>query len=224
MGLERLVRVLQNKQSNYDTDIFSGTIDTDCKITGKTYSGSDTEKKDIAFRVIADHIRAICFTIADGQFPSNTGAGYVIRRILRRAVRYYYSYLDQKEPLLFQLVPVIAKQFENVFPELRNNRLSWKKLSRKKKKLFCEHWIRELRFSMNILKTESHRNQNQCLQSEKRISGAFAFKLNDTYGFPIDLTSLMAREIGWTVDEKDFEIELQKQKDRSRCGRSTGYG
>ena len=119
MGLERLVRVLQNKQSNYDTDIFSGTIALIAKITGKTYTDSDTEKKDIAFRVIADHIRAICFTIADGQLPANTGAGYVIRRILRRAVRYYYSYLDQKEPLLYQLVPHLADQFEKVFPELQ---------------------------------------------------------------------------------------------------------
>ena len=118
MGLERLVRVLQNKQSNYDTDIFSGSIATVAKITGKIYSNTDTEKKDIAFRVIADHIRAISFTIADGQLPSNTGAGYVIRRILRRAVRYYYSYLDYKEPLLYQLVPLLANQFENVFPEL----------------------------------------------------------------------------------------------------------
>ncbi len=102
--LERLVRVLQNKQSNYDTDIFSGTIEMVAKLTGENYSGTETGKKDIAFRVIADHIRAICFTIGDGQLPSNTGAGYVDRRILRRAVRYYYSYLNKKEPLLYQLV------------------------------------------------------------------------------------------------------------------------
>jgi alanyl-tRNA synthetase len=117
MGLERLVRVLQGKQSNYDTDLFSGTIREIEKIAGKTYEGTDS-KRDIAFRVLADHIRAIGFTIADGQLPSNTGAGYVIRRILRRAVRYYYSYLDYKQPLLFQLMPVLAKQFEHVFPEL----------------------------------------------------------------------------------------------------------
>jgi alanyl-tRNA synthetase len=117
MGFERLVRVIQNKTSNYDTDVFSGTITAIEKITGKKYDYSDS-KEAIAFRVIADHIRAISFTIADGQLPSNTGAGYVIRRILRRAVRYYYSYLDCKQPLLHQLLPVIAKQFENVFPEL----------------------------------------------------------------------------------------------------------
>ena len=117
MGFERLVRVIQDKQSNYDTDVFTGTIAAIEKITGKKYDYSDS-KEAIAFRVLADHIRAIAFTIADGQLPSNTGAGYVIRRILRRAVRYYYSYLDYKQPLLFQLMPVLAKQFENVFPEL----------------------------------------------------------------------------------------------------------
>ncbi|HZG24384.1 MAG TPA: alanine--tRNA ligase, partial [Chitinophagaceae bacterium] len=117
MGLERLVRVLQQKPSNYDTDLFSGTIGATEKITGKSYFAFST-KPDIAFRVIADHIRAIAFTIADGQLPSNTGAGYVIRRILRRAVRYYYSYLDYKQPLLYHLIPVLAEQFKNVFPEL----------------------------------------------------------------------------------------------------------
>ena len=118
MGFERLVRVIQGKSSNYDTDVFTGTIAAIEKITGKKYKDSDT-KADIAFRVLADHIRAISFTIADGQLPSNTGAGYVIRRILRRAVRYYYSYLNYKQPLLHQLIPVIAKQFESVFPELK---------------------------------------------------------------------------------------------------------
>src|SRR5215216_1867873 len=121
MGFERLVRVLQGKTSNYDTDIFTGTIAKVEEITSKKYSLSDS-KQDIAFRVLADHIRAISFTIADGQLPSNTGAGYVIRRILRRAVRYYYSYLDYQQPLLFQLVPMLAKQFENVFPELEKQK------------------------------------------------------------------------------------------------------
>lgn len=121
MGFERLVRVLQNKKSNYDTDVFTGTIAEIEKITEKTYGYSDT-KQDVSFRVISDHIRAISFTIADGQLPSNTGAGYVIRRILRRAVRYYYSYLDYKQPLLFQLVDIISKQFENVFPELNQQK------------------------------------------------------------------------------------------------------
>src|SRR5690606_3042327 len=117
MGLERLVRVLQGKQSNYDTDLFTGTISATEEITGRRYDYSDS-KEAVAFRVIADHIRAIAFTIADGQLPSNTGAGYVIRRILRRAVRYYYSYLDYKQPMLHRLVPVLARQFEDVFPGL----------------------------------------------------------------------------------------------------------
>ncbi|MDB5211841.1 MAG: alanyl-tRNA synthetase, partial [Sediminibacterium sp.] len=117
MGFERLVRVIQGKQSNYDTDVFTGTIAATEKITGKKYDYSDS-KEAIAFRVLADHIRAIAFTIADGQLPANNGAGYVIRRILRRAVRYYYSNLNYKQPLLFQLMPLLAKQFENVFPEL----------------------------------------------------------------------------------------------------------
>ncbi|MEP6684559.1 MAG: alanine--tRNA ligase, partial [Parafilimonas sp.] len=121
MGFERLVRVLQNKKSNYDTDVFTGTITSIENIVNKKYDYSDS-KEAVAFRVLSDHIRAISFTIADGQLPSNTGAGYVIRRILRRAVRYYYSYLDYKQPLLFQLIDIIAKQFEDVFPELNQQK------------------------------------------------------------------------------------------------------
>jgi alanyl-tRNA synthetase len=213
MGLERLVRLLQHKNSNYDTDIFSGTIETVAKITGKTYSGSDG-KKDVAFRVIADHIRAICFTIGDGQLPSNTGAGYVIRRILRRAVRYYYSYLECKEPLLFRLVPVIAKQFQKVFPELFKQQAFVEKVIHEEEEAFLRTLDKGIRIFNDYIEKES--NQKSTSNIQKRISGEFAFKLNDTFGFPIDLTSLMAREIGWTVNEKDFEIELQKQKSRSR--------
>ena len=135
MGFERLVRVLQGKTSNYDTDIFTGTIAKVAEITGKKYSFGD-EKKDIAFRVLADHLRAISFTIADGQLPSNTGAGYVIRRILRRAVRYYYSYLNYQQPLLFQLVPVLARQFENVFPELYQQEQFVSKVIREEEQAF----------------------------------------------------------------------------------------
>ena len=135
MGFERLVRVIQNKKSNYDTDVFTGTIAATENITGKKYDYSDS-KEAVAFRVIADHIRAISFTIADGQFPSNTGAGYVVRRILRRAVRYYFSYLDFKQPLLFQLLPVIGNQFENVFPELEKQIDFVSKVEKKKKMLF----------------------------------------------------------------------------------------
>jgi alanyl-tRNA synthetase len=217
MGLERLVRVLQNKQSNYDTDIFSGTIAMVAKITGMIYSGSDTEKKDIAFRVVADHIRAICFTIGDGQLPSNIGAGYVIRRILRRAVRYYYSYLDRKEPLLYFLVPVIATQFQKVFPELEGQRDFVEKVVHEEEEAFLRTLDKGIRIFNEYIENGAAQKSESSFHSEKRISGAFAFKLNDTYGFPVDLTSLMAREIGWTVDEMEFEKELQKQKDRSRA-------
>jgi len=216
MGLERLVRVLQHKQSNYDTDIFSGTISLIAKITDKKYTASDTEKRDIAFRVIADHIRAICFTIADGQLPANTGAGYVIRRILRRAVRYYYSYLDQKEPLLFQLVAHLAVQFEKVFPELQQQQSFIERVVREEEEAFLRTLDKGIKIFNEYIAKGTGENSSDS-QKEKRISGAFAFKLNDTYGFPVDLTSLMAREIGWSVDEKDFDTELQKQKDRSRA-------
>lgn len=216
MGLERLVRFIQQKQSNYDTDIFSGTISLIAKITGKNYAASDTEKKDIAFRVIADHIRAICFTIADGQLPANTGAGYVIRRILRRAVRYYYSYLDQKEPLLFQLVTHLAVQFEKVFPELLQQQSFIERVVREEEEAFLRTLDKGIKIFNEYIAKESG-EMSSGVPKEKRISGAFAFKLNDTYGFPVDLTSLMAREIGWSVDENDFDVELQKQKDRSRA-------
>jgi alanyl-tRNA synthetase len=215
MGLERLVRVLQNKQSNYDTDIFSGTIGLVGQITGKQYEGKESDKKDIAFRVIADHIRAICFTIADGQLPSNTGAGYVIRRILRRAVRYYYSYLDQKEPLLYQLVAALAMQFKNVFPELNQQQAFVKRVILEEEEAFLRTLDKGIKIFNEYI--EGGTTGKEPSGPGKLISGAFAFKLNDTFGFPVDLTSLMAREIGWSVDEKEFESELQKQKDRSRA-------
>jgi alanyl-tRNA synthetase len=217
MGLERLVRVLQQKQSNYDTDIFSGTIDAVSKITGKKYTGTESEKKDIAFRVIADHIRAICFTIADGQLPASTGAGYVIRRILRRAVRYYYSYLEHKEPLLFHLVATLADQFQKVFPELKAQQAFIERVIMEEEEAFLRTLDKGIRMFQEYIEKGSAQKSESGWHAQKRISGAFAFKLNDTYGFPIDLTSLMAREIGWTVDEKDFVTELQKQKERSRA-------
>lgn len=205
MGLERLVRVLQNKTSNYDTDIFSGTIEATAAISGKKYDGSDT-KEAVAFRVIADHIRAISFTIADGQLPSNTGAGYVIRRILRRAVRYYYSYLDYKKPLLMQLVPVLAKQFENVFPELHQQLDFVAKVIREEEDAFLRTLEKGLKRIDDIIAA-----------SKGTISGAAAFELYDTYGFPIDLTRLIATEQGLQVDEAGFEAEMKQQKDRSRA-------
>ncbi|MFN8307142.1 MAG: alanine--tRNA ligase [Ferruginibacter sp.] len=204
MGLERLVRVLQGKTSNYDTDIFSGTIEATGKLVSKTYKADDS-KESIAFRVIADHIRAIAFTIADGQLPSNTGAGYVIRRILRRAVRYYYSYLDYKQPLLFQVLPVLAKQFEHVFPELQKQVDFVGKVIKEEEEAF----LRTVANGLSMLE-----------EAKQDISGEEAFKLYDTFGFPLDLTKLVATEKGLTVDEKGFEIEMKKQKDRSRAATS----
>ena len=218
MGFERLVRVLQNKQSNYDTDIFTGTIKAISGITGKKYGGTDNDKADIAFRVISDHIRAICFTIADGQLPANTGAGYVIRRILRRAVRYYYSWLGQQEPLLFQLVKIIAEQFAGVFPELQRQEAFVTRVIHEEEEAF----LRTLDKGLKIF--NEYIEQDQEGKKDKRISGPFAFKLNDTYGFPIDLTSLMARENGWTVDTKGFDAELQQQKNRSRAATQMDTG
>lgn len=206
MGFERLVRVIQQKQSNYDTDIFSGTIEATEKITGKKYINGD-DKQSIAFRVLADHIRAIGFTIADGQLPSNTGAGYVIRRILRRAVRYYYSYLDYKQPLLFQLLPVIAVQFENVFPELQQQQEFVSKVIKEEEEAFLRTLDKGLKKMDSIMATASG----------KTISGADAFELLDTFGFPIDLTRLIASENNLTVDEPGFEAEMKQQKDRSRA-------
>ncbi len=200
MGLERLVRVIQKKTSNYDTDIFTGTIAAIEKICNKKYDYSNSEDA-VAFRVIADHIRAIAFTIADGQLPSNTGAGYVIRRILRRAVRYYYSYLDYKQPLLHKLLPVIAKQFESVFPEMTQQLDFVSKVVKEEEDAF----LRTVDNGLSMLD-----------QANKNISGEEAFKLYDTFGFPLDLTKLVATEKGLTVDEPGFEIEMQKQKTRSR--------
>jgi alanyl-tRNA synthetase len=209
MGLERLVRVLQNKQSNYDTDLFTGTIKEIEKISHKTYTGTDS-KQDIAFRVLSDHIRAIGFTIADGQLPSNTGAGYVIRRILRRAVRYYYSYLDYKQPLLFQLMPVLAKQFEHVFPELEKQIDLVSKVAKEEEDAFLRTLDKGLKKIDEIIsETKS--------QQTTIINGKSAFELYDTYGFPIDLTRLIGTENKLEVDEAAFENEMQQQKSRSRA-------
>ena len=205
MGFERLVRVLQAKQSNYDTDVFSGTIEKIKSIVNLSYEGGDN-KKDIAFRVISDHIRAISFTIADGQLPSNTGAGYVIRRILRRAVRYYYSYLDYKTPLLYQLLPVIANQFELVFPELNEQQSFVAKVIKEEEESFLRTLEKGLKRINDLIDKPG-----------KLISGKDSFELYDTYGFPIDLTRLIAAEKGYEVDEEGFEKEMSEQKNRSRA-------
>lgn len=243
MGLERLVRVLQGKTSNYDTDIFSGTIESTEKITGKKYDRGDS-KEAVAFRVIADHIRAISFTIADGQLPSNTGAGYVIRRILRRAVRYYYSYLDYKQPLLTQLVPVLAKQFENVFPELYKQVDFVSKVVKEEEESFLKTLGRGIVLfnnytneSLSSIRGNVTGGEQEDLsrdistqtkyfekRKEKIVAGEFAFELNDTFGFPIDLTQLMANEIGWSVDMNGYDIALKQQKDRSRSAGTIDAG
>ena len=164
-------------------------------------------KGAIAFRVIADHIRAIGFTIADGQLPSNTGAGYVIRRILRRAVRYYFSYLDYKQPLLCQLMPLLAHQFEQVFPELQKQIDFVSTVVKEEEEAFLRTLDKGLKRIDDIFRSSN----------DKVISGKYAFELYDTYGFPIDLTRLIAAENNLTVDEKEFEAEMQQQKDRSRA-------
>ena len=207
MGFERLVRVLQNKQSNYDTDVFTDTIAATERITGKKYAAGD-DRESVAFRVLADHIRAISFTIADGQLPSNTGAGYVIRRILRRAVRYYYSYLGYKQPLLHQLLPVIAAQFESVFPELKKQEEFVAKVIREEEDAFLRTLDKGLKRLDDIMDAS---------RSSSIINGDAAFELFDTFGFPIDLTRLIAQENGLTVDEKSFNTALQQQKTRSRA-------
>ncbi|MCD6012661.1 MAG: alanine--tRNA ligase [Flavipsychrobacter sp.] len=209
MGLERLVRVLQGKQSNYDTDLFSGTLSAIEHMTNRKYTNTDS-KKDIAFRVLSDHIRAIGFTIADGQLPSNTGAGYVIRRILRRAVRYYYSYLDHKQPLLHRLMPVLAKQFEHVFSELHQQIDLVSRVVKEEEEAFLRTLDKGLRKIDDIITDTKNKRTTT-------IDGKAAFELYDTYGFPIDLTRLIGSENGLQVDEAVFNSELQQQKTRSRA-------
>jgi alanyl-tRNA synthetase len=205
MGFERLVRVLQGKHSNYDTDIFTGTIAAVGKIVRQRYPDDDS-KASVAFRVIADHVRAIAFTIADGQLPSNTDAGYVIRRILRRAVRYYYSYLDYKQPLLYQLIPLLAGQFKDVFPELYQQADFVAKVVKEEEEAFLRTLDKGLKKIEEVMKT-----------AVAVVPGAAAFELYDTYGFPEDLTRLIAAENGLTVDGEGFKAEMQQQKDRSRA-------
>ncbi len=217
MGFERLCMAIQGKISTYDTSVFRPLIDFIAQSAGVTYqgtSGQDAAKTDIAIRVLADHIRAVAFAIADGQLPSNTGAGYVIRRILRRAVRYGYTFLHFKDPFLHRLVPLLASQFSEVFPELEQQR---------------EYVVRViLEEEQSFLRTlEKGLKRFEALESSFRnkvVPGAVAFELYDTYGFPFDLTALIAREKGLSTDAKGFEAEMEKQKERSRADaqRETG--
>tara|TARA_R110002050_G_scaffold300793_1_gene472800 strand:+ start:5985 stop:8600 length:2616 start_codon:yes stop_codon:yes gene_type:complete len=203
MGLERLAMVLQAKQSNYDTDIFTSLIKEIEKHTSKEYKATDS-REDVAFRVIADHIRAVSFAIADGQLPSNTGAGYVIRRILRRAVRFGYSFLDIDAPVLTKLVGPLSVLMGAQFTELEKQKVLIEKVINEEE----ESFLRTL--SKGIVRFEEYRkNHNQ-------VKGEFAFELYDTFGFPIDLTQLMAAESGMIVDTKGFENALEEQRSRSR--------
>jgi len=214
MGFERLVRVLQNKTSNYDTDIFTPIINAIEKVSNKKYNrtakNNEEEKISIAMRVIADHIRTISFSIADGQLPSNTGAGYVIRRILRRAIRYGYQSLQIRDPFMYKLVEVLKNNMGNAFPELVTQQTLIEKVIKEEEQSF----FRTLESGLKRMELicEDTKNNNQ-----KVIAGTVVFELYDTYGFPIDLTSLIARENNLSIDEKEFSVELQKQKERSRA-------
>ncbi len=221
MGLERLVRVIQGKQSNYETDVFTGTIELIKVITkqNQLVFQQSTSKQSIAVRVIADHIRAIAFTITDGQLPSNTGAGYVIRRILRRAIRYYYTHLDYKQPLLYQLVPLLSKQFENVFPELYIQSEFVSKVIREEEEAFLRTLGKGLNRIQDIINASFPKDPKT-----NTITGEQAFELFDTYGFPLDLTKLLASENSMFVDEAGFDTEMQKQKTRSRAATSIDAG
>lgn len=206
MGFERLCLAMQAKTSNYETDIFMPAITFIEEATGIKYQNvySEEAKTDIAMRVIVDHIRAVAFTIADGQLPSNTGAGYVIRRILRRAVRYYYSFLGLKEPFIHKLVPMLANQFKDVFPELEAQHGFVEKVIMEEEKSF-----------LRTLEGGLRRITNLEIENNK-MSGKQAFELYDTYGFPIDLTRMIAEEQGWSIDEAGFDAALQEQKNRGR--------
>ena len=204
MGFERLCMVIQNKVSNYDADVFESLIEKVEKLSGKTY-GQD-ESIDVAIRVAVDHVRAVAFSIADGQLPANVKAGYVIRRILRRAVRYGYTHLGIKTPFLFELVSVLAKDFKDIFPELNSQKDLISKVIKEEEVSF----LKTLEVGLKRIDEVIHKSD------KKVIDGNIAFELYDTYGFPLDLTQLIAKENGFSVDEKVFDEEMSKQRDRAR--------
>ena len=207
MGFERLVRMLQDKHSNYDTDIFQPIINEIELLSGLKYGVK--EETDVAMRVIADHLRAVAFSIADGQLPSNAKAGYVIRRILRRAVRYAYTFLGQKEAFMFKLVPVLVREMGEAYPELQAQQELIGRVMKEEEDSF----LRTLDKGINLLNGD----MDELKAHEKTVlDGVSAFRLFDTYGFPLDLTELICRENGYTVDEKGFDEEMQKQKARAR--------
>ncbi|WP_370391708.1 alanine--tRNA ligase [uncultured Winogradskyella sp.] len=204
MGFERLCMVLQGVQSNYDTDVFTPLIREIETITATRYGKSD--EVDVAVRVVSDHIRAVAFSIADGQLPSNTGAGYVIRRILRRAIRYGFTFLNQKEPFIYKLVGTLSKQMGQAFPEIKAQERLIKNVIKEEEVSFLRTLDQGLLLLDRVIEEAK----------AKVIDGSKAFELYDTYGFPLDLTQLIAREKGYTVDEEGFKKGMQQQKDRSR--------
>jgi len=207
MGFERLVRTLQGKQSNYDTDVFQPIIKTISALTGLNYG--DSEKTDIAMRVVADHIRTIAFSITDGQLPSNAKAGYVIRRILRRAVRYAYTFLGQKEAFLYKLLPTLIENMGTAYPELNAQKTLIEKVIIEEE----ESFLRTLETGIKLL----DKVMAETKAADKTVvSGTEAFTLYDTYGFPLDLTELILRENGMTVNNEEFNEEMAKQKARAR--------
>lgn len=214
MGFERLCMAVQGKKSNYETDVFSPFIEYIEKVSGKKYTNryENAATSDIAMRVVSDHIRAVAFAIADGQLPSNTGAGYVIRRILRRAVRYYFSFLDINEPFLHTLIPLLAERFKEIFPELMAQKDQVAKIIEGEEKAF----LNTLAKGLKRLETIDH--------EAGQIQGEDAFELYDTFGFPIDLTRLIASERGLTIDEPGFEKALAAQKNRSRSAAQKQVG
>jgi alanyl-tRNA synthetase len=224
MGFERLMMAVSGVKSNYDTDVFQPLIQFIAQEAGVPYHGTspatvtdlpatENEKTDIAIRVLADHIRAIAFTIADGQLPSNVKAGYVIRRILRRAVRYAFSSLNQKQPFLYKLVPVLADQMAGIFPELKAQQAFVTRVIEEEEIAFLKTLETGLR-RLDALEESARQNGNV-------IDGRTAFELSDTFGFPFDLTALIAREKGLTVDEAGFKKALEEQKGRSRGDQET---
>lgn len=213
MGFERLVMAIQGKTSNYDTDVFQPLIQEISKMSGKAY-GED-EQTDIAIRVISDHIRAITFTIADGQLPSNNKAGYVIRRILRRAVRYGYTFLNLKEPFLYKLVSILAMQMGKTFPEVPSQQEFLERVIKEEESAFLRTLDKGLKRIDQLIAG---------LEPKGTVDGKVAFELYDTYGFPLDLTQLIAQEHGFGIDMPGFEQELAAQKNRARQAAAVDKG
>ena len=219
MGFERLVRMMQGKHSNYDTDVFQPIIKAEQNITGLKYFTFEEETEhpiskeqdniNVAMRVCADHLRAVSFSIADGQLPSNAKAGYVIRRILRRAVRYAYTFLGQKDGFLYKLVPTLVHEMGDAFPELKAQQQLITKVIKEEEDSF----LRTLDKGISLLDKAMAELK---AQGKNQLDGVQAFRLFDTYGFPLDLTELICRENGFTVDEEQFNVEMQKQKERAR--------